>query len=188
MEIRKTRQDQRGVYRYPEQVADGKGGYCVRYNVLKPGEGGITELDIKTLHSLDDSWVYSNIKNGHPPLTEEEKEKKREWEKAHPGEKYPANWNLSLDYLAENEDGDSSGGDKMCNISNLAYDPSDVPYEVGRFHEIMEEKMTDRQRQAVDLIRLKGYTITEAAKIMGISINVAKKHYDKGIRCIKENF
>ena len=33
MRVKKTRQDQRGVYRYPVDVPDGKGGYRRTYNV-----------------------------------------------------------------------------------------------------------------------------------------------------------
>ena len=38
------------------------------------------------------------------------------------------------------------------------------------------------------LIGLEGYSRTEAAKIMGVSVKVAKVHYDKAIECIKKNF
>jgi len=48
--------------------------------------------------------------------------------------------------------------------------------------------MTDRQRQTYRLIGLEGYTKTEAAKIMGVSVKVTKIHYDKAIERIKKNF
>ena len=59
MKIRKTRQEERSVYRYPVNVADEKGGYRTEYITIRPGENGVTEADIKTLHSLDDSEVYA---------------------------------------------------------------------------------------------------------------------------------
>ena len=62
----------------------------------------------------------------------------------------------------------------------------DVPDEVLKLREIAAEKMTDRQRQAYRLIGLEGYSRTEAAKIMGVSVKVAKVHYDKAIECIKK--
>lgn len=34
--------------------------------IIKPGENGVTEMDIKMLHSLDDSEVYFNLKNVRP--------------------------------------------------------------------------------------------------------------------------
>ena len=87
MRVKKTRQSDRGVYRYPVQVDDGRGGYRTAYNVIKSGEDGITEVMIKSLHAMDDHEVYLNVKNGHPPMTAEQKAAKKEWEEAHPGEK-----------------------------------------------------------------------------------------------------
>ena len=104
MRVKKTKQSDRGVYRYPVQVEDGRGGYRTAYNVIKPGEDGITEVMIKSLHAMDDHEVYLNVKNGHPPMTAEQKVAKKEWEVAHPGEKYTMNWNLSLDYIAGEDD------------------------------------------------------------------------------------
>lgn len=109
-------------------------------------------------------------------------------EEAHPGEKFDMNWNLSLDYIA----GDTDDGelDKSSVLAGVSYDPfdEDVPDEVLKLREIAAEKMTDRQRQAYRLIGLEGYSRTEAAKIMGVSVKVAKVHYDKAIECIKKYF
>ncbi len=98
-------------------------------------------------------------------------------------------WNLSLNYEFDQcEDGDVS---KSSVLSGASYDPfadMDVPDEVLKLREIAANKMTDRQRQAYELIGLEERTITEAAKIMGVSIKVAKVHYDKAIDCIRKNF
>lgn len=188
MRVKKTRQDQRGVYRYPVDVSDGRGGYRRSYNVVRPGEGGVTEVWIRDLHRMDDNEVNNNIKNGHTKLTAEQKAVKKEWEEAHPGEKFDMNWNLSLDYIA----GDTDDGelDKSSVLAGASYDPfdEDVPDEVLKLREIAATKMTDRQRQAYQLIGLEGYSRTEAAKIMGVSVKVAKVHYDKAIECIKKYF
>jgi len=188
MRVKKTRQDQRGVYRYPVDVPDGRGGYRRSYNVVRPGEGGVTEVWIRDLHRMDDNEVANNVKNGHPKLTPKQKAEKKEWEEEHLGEKYPTDWNLSLDYIA----GDMDDGelDKSSVLAGASYDPfdEDVPDEVLKLREIAATKMTDRQRQAYQLIGLEGYSRTEAAKIMGVSVKVAKVHYDKAIECIKKNF
>lgn len=188
MRVKKTRQDQRGVYRYPVDVPDGRGGYRRSYNVVRPGEGGVTEVWIRDLHRMDDNEVANNVKNGHPKLAPEQKAEKKEWEEAHPGEKFDMNWNLSLDYIA----GDTDDGelDKSSVLAGASYDPfdEDVPDEVLKLRKIAATKMTDRQRQAYQLIGLEGYSRTEAAKIMGVSVKVAKVHYDKAIECIKKNF
>ena len=97
MRVRKTRQDQRNVYRYPVSVEDGRGGYRTVYTTVKPGEKGVTEVWIRDLHRMDDNEVANNVKNGHPKLAPEQKAEKKEWEEAHPGEKFDMNWNLSLD-------------------------------------------------------------------------------------------
>lgn len=76
-------------------------------------------------------------------------------------------------------------------LSGASYDPfadMDVPDEVLKLREIAANKMTDRQRQAYELIGLEERTITEAAKIMGVSIKVAKVHYDKGHRLHQKKF
>ena len=70
MRFRKTRSDSRSTYIY--RFDDGTSV------TLCPGENGVTEADIRMLHSLDDAEVYNNIKNSRPP-------------------RYSAGWNLSLD-------------------------------------------------------------------------------------------
>ena len=188
MRVRKTRQNQRNVYRYPVSVEDGRGGYRTVYTTVRPGEMGVTEVWIQDLLRMDDNEVTNNIKNGHPKLTAEQKTAKKEWEEAHPGEKFDMNWNLSLDYIA----GDTDDGelDKSSVLAGVSYDPfdEDVPDEVLKLRKIAATKMTDRQRQAYQLIGLEGYSRTEAAKIMGVSVKVAKVHYDKAIECIKKYF
>lgn len=81
MRVRKTRQDQRNVYRYPVSVEDGRGGYRTVYTTVRPGEMGVTEVWIQDLHRMDDNEVTNNIKNGHPKLTLEQKAEKKNGKK-----------------------------------------------------------------------------------------------------------
>ena len=98
-------------------------------------------------------------------------------------------WNLSLNYIVEGcEDGDVSKSSVLAGASYDPFEDMDVPDEVLKLREIAANKMTDRQRQAYELIGLEERTITEAAKIMGVSIKVAKVHFDKAIECIRKNF
>ena len=180
MRVKKTRQSDRGVYRYPVQVEDGRGGYRTAYNVIKPGEDGITEVMIKSLHAMDDHEVYLNVKNGHPPMTAEQKAAKKEWEEAHPGEKYTMNWNLSLDYIAGEDD---EKVDKSHVLAGASYDPFDeeeVSPEVQRLRDVVAT-MTDRQKQVYQLVLLEERGYTEVAKILDCSATNVKQICNKVI-------
>lgn len=181
MRVKKTRQSDRGVYRYPVQVEDGRGGYRTTYNVIKPGEDGITEVMIKLLHSMDDHEVYLNVKNGHPPMTAEQKAAKKEWEEAHPGEKYTMKCNLSLDYIAGEE------VDKSHVLAGASYDPfyeEEVSPEVRRLRDVVAT-MTDRQKQVYQLVLLEERGYTEVAKILECSPDNVKQICNKVISLIK---
>ena len=185
MKIRKTRQDKRETYRFEFYTENENGSYTKECIELRPGEDGVTEYWIKTLHSLDDHEVYLNCKNGHPPMTEVEKATKREWEEAHPGEKYIKNWNLSLDYMASDDD---NAADKSSILKDNSYSvEEDVPADVQHLRDIVEN-MTEKQQLVYKLHVLEGYSFTEIAKLMGTSIPNVKKHYDKAILFIKNNF
>lgn len=176
MRFKKTRSDNRGTYTF--RFGDGTSV------TLRPGEDGVTEADIKILHSLDDAEVYSNIKNSRPPMTEAEKAAKKEWEAAHTGERYPANWNLSFDYIAG--DDDEGGTDKSRVLAETAATPD--------FEDETEDEMirrilwflTDIQREVYRLVRLEGYTQTEAAALLGTSIPNINKHLKKALEHIEE--
>lgn len=75
MKIFKTNTTKRGTYTYTFTNVDGNEEKVT----LRPGENGITEADIKMLHSLDDSEVYYNLKNLRPERTAEEKATIKAW-------------------------------------------------------------------------------------------------------------
>ena len=186
MRVKKTRQSDRGVYRYPVQVEVGNGNYKTTYNVIKPGEDGVTEVMIKSLHAMDDHEVYLNTKNGHPPMTEEQKAAKKEWEEAHPGEKYTMNWNLSLDYIA----GDEDEVDKSSVLASAAYNPfeeDEVSPEIQKLRDVVAT-LTDRQKQVYQLVLLEEYSFTDAAKILECSAANVKQICNKVISIIKAGF
>ena len=75
MKIFKTNAAKRESYTYTFTNVDGK----EQSVTLRPGEDGVTEADIKMLHSLDDSEVYYNLKNLRPERTDEEKAAIKAW-------------------------------------------------------------------------------------------------------------
>ena len=207
MKIRKTNTAIRGTYTYTFTGADGNKEIVT----LCPGEDGVTEADIKMLHSLDDSEVYYNLKNLKPEKTAEEKAAIKDWkeeyikkETAYRGyaptddevedavkEQFPNNYNLSFDYDFGENDAESD--------SDTAFDKSQLMYQAAltveteesnetyRVHELMNE-MTDKQREVLVLTEFEGYSLTEVSKQIGISIKNVKKHHDNAMKYIKENF
>ena len=121
MRIHKTNQKDRSVYNYKTTVRTENGEYVEKTMTLKPGEYGVTELDIKMLHSMDDSEVYYNLKNVRPERTKEEKAEVEVWKQKFVGDfkerygyepnkyiiedavndAFPRDYNLSLDFDAD---------------------------------------------------------------------------------------
>lgn len=177
MKFRKTRNDNRSTYTF--RFGDGTSV------TLCPGENGVTEADIRVLHSLDDAEVYSNIKNSRPALTEAEKAAKKEWESAHPGEQYPANWNLSFDYMAGDDSKDGSLDKSRIASETCTYMDTDLETEEEMIRRILWF-LTDIQREVYRLVKLEGYTQTEAAALLGTSIPNINKHLKKALERIEE--
>lgn len=177
MRFKKTRWDKRGTYTF--DFDDGT------RMMIRPGEDEVTEADIKLLHSMDDAEVYNNIKNSRPQLTEEEKAEKKRWEEAHPGEKYPMNWNLSLDYMA-GEDGDD---DRLDKSEVAAAASTEMVYE-DESEEGMVERILDflspMQRQVYYLRHIKGYKGKEVAKRLHTSEPNVSQRYKEALAKIEE--
>ena len=129
--------------------------------------------------------MYLNCKNGHPPLIEAEKATKRQWEKEHEGETYGVGWNLSLDHMVTDDDGDTGKSSVLKSACYMM--DEEVPADVQHLRDIVDT-MTEKQQLVYKLHVLEGYTFTEIAKLMGTSIPNVKKHYDKAILFIKNNF
>lgn len=174
MKVRKTMYAERKNYTY--EFADGE------RNTIKPGEMQdgtvITEELIHLLHCCDDAEVYNNLKNAHPPISEEEKA----YHRAHPDESV-TKWNYSFSFLTEKGD--------MEDKSRVLYQAS-LSYETGsELSERMTEmlgKMTELQRMAFQLTEIDGCSFREAAIFMKCSAPNVKKHHDRAIRYIREHF
>lgn len=203
MRLRKTRQEDRSTYTY--KFYDEKGN--VEKFIIRPGENGVTEVDIKILHALDDSEVYYNLKNLRPEPTKEEKAEMKRWAESYINnaikergyaptddevkdavkERFPRNYNLSLDYDF-GEDGEDTDFDKSSLMYHAALGvDTEESYETLRVRELMEQ-MTEKQRVALKLTMLEERTLEEAGDIMGISPKNVKKHRDNAMKYIEENF
>jgi RNA polymerase sigma factor, sigma-70 family len=203
MRIKKTDQNERGVYQYSFQIRTENGEYATRKVVLKPGKNGVTELDIKMLHSMDDSEVYNNLKNARPKRTEKEKAEIEKWKDkfisdfaARYGYKpnkyiikyavkdaFPRNYNLSLDFDA---DGDIDLDKRL--IASIADKESDEKFEWSERMEEVLSLLTDKKRLVINLMFVDGYKQSEIAELMNISSAAVKKHLDKAKEIIKNNF
>lgn len=194
MRIRKTNKEDRMVYKYKTA-----GGIIV----IKPGENDVTEIDIKLLHSQDDSEVYNNLKNLRPGRTKEEKAAIKEWRKNfienfkrehgyEPNkyivndaveEEFPRNYNLSLDF---DNDGMIDPDKRL--IETLACKESTDSFEWSERMETVLERLTEKQRLVIELKYMEGYKQSEIAKMMGVSSTAVKKHLDKAKAIIREHY
>lgn len=203
MKIRKTRQDERGVYQYSFQVRTENGEYAIEKVVFKPGENGVTELDIKMLHSMDDSEVYYNLKNARPERTKEEKAEIEVWKQKFVSDfkerhgyepnkfiiedavndAFPRDYNLSIDF---DDDGNIDPDKRL--IASISDKESDEMFEWSERMEEVLSLLTDKQRLVINLMFVEGYTQSEIAELMNISSAAVKKHLDKAKEIIKNNF
>lgn len=182
MMFRKTRQDKRGTYRFEFTAMDEKGNYFLDSVELKPGEEGVTELWIKMLHSMDDSLVNNNIKNGKPKVEDWQKAGIEQWKKQHPGEEVPKNWNLSLDGLTQTEDADHSK--YMKEISEKTMEEEMDPLKE-LLYECLEEMDEDAQK-LYKLFYLERQSQKDIAEVFGISQMAVSKRLKKLEEALKE--
>ena len=189
--IRKTPQNDRGIYRYHSTNGE--------EITLVPGEDGVTELDIKMLHALDDSEVYYNNKNLRPDRTAEEKETIKKWKQDYiqkfkedygyephkddvdyvANEKFPRNYNLSID-TGEVDFDKSELGFMSASYYNEDFDWSD------NLKKAMNE-MTDKQKQVIKLMFVDGLKQNEVAEQLGISPAAVNKHFNKAKKIIEKH-
>ncbi|WP_316516077.1 sigma-70 family RNA polymerase sigma factor [Finegoldia magna] len=170
---------------------------------LEPGKDGITEVDIKKLHALDDSEVYYNNKNLRPERTKEEKAEIDAWiqefisdfKKTHgyePNEdmlkgeveeRFPKNYNLSLDF---DNDGNIDPDKRL--IASIKSKDLNEDFEWSEHMEDVLSLLTDKQRLVIKLMYVDEYKQSEIADLMNISSAAVKKHLDKAKETIKNNF
>ena len=187
LRTRKTYQDDRMTYSY--EFANGD-----KYT-LEIDKDGITEADIKLLHSLDDSEIYNNCKNARPGRTKEEKDIIKAWRESfieefknnhgyepqksdvdyYENEEFPRNYNLSLD--ADLVNSDKSAIENMV-IKNTEFEWSD---EILTAFEIL----TNNEKLVIEKIYLENMKKIDIAAEMGRSNAMVTKYHKKALEKLR---
>lgn len=208
MKTRKTNSNDRATYKYTSCVRNEDGSYSEETIEIKPGENGVTEADIKMLHSMDDSEVYYNNKNLRPTRTAEEKAEIKAWKEEYiqhfnlkhgyepnkddveyaANEHFPRNYNLSLDFDADGELGVDKSyiAEALSTTDDYGFSADDYGFEMSERTESMLSVLTDKQSQVVKLMFFGGYTQSEIASMLGISSAGVKKHLDKALEKLRK--
>lgn len=208
MRTRKTNSNDRATYKYTSCVRNEDGSYSEETIEIKPGENGVTEADIKMLHSMDDREVYYNNKNLRPTRTAEEKAEIKAWKEEYirnfnlkhgyepnkddvdyaAEEHFPRNYNLSLDFDADGElEVDKSHlAEALSTTDDYGFITNDYGFEMSEEMENAFSTLTDKQRQVIRLMFFGGYTQSEIASMLGISSAGVKKHMDKALEKLRK--
>lgn len=172
MKIKKTPQDKRSTYK----LFDDNGNFVTEY---KPGVGGVTEVDILSLHKMDDHEVYINAKENKLPEWYQpiyDKWKKQfiaDFKEKHGREPFadeiPGRHRIleSLDGQADS-DGDDLGDSSHLETELAVYDEEDAPGAILRLREIIVA-MPKQWQKVYRLIVLEGLSKAKAGRIIGIS-------------------
>ena len=187
LRIRKNYQDDRMTYSY--EFANGD-----KYT-LEIDKDGITEADIKLLHSLDDSEVYNNCKNARPGRTKEEKDIIKAWRENfieefknnhgyepqksdldyYENEEFPRNYNLSLD--ADLVNSDKSAIENMV-VKNRDFEWTDkmlTAFEI----------LTNNEKLVIEKIYLENMKKIDIAAEMGISNAMVTKYHKRALEKLR---
>lgn len=172
MKIKKTPQAKRGTYK----LFDDDGNFVTEY---KPGENGVTEVDILNLHKMDDHEVYINAKENrlpewYQPVYDEWKKKFiADFKEQHGREPFadelPGRHRVleSLDGQAD-PDGDELGDSSRLEEELAVCDGEDVPDTIDRLREIVAA-MPEQWQKVYRLVLIEGRSKAEAGRIIGIS-------------------
>ena len=172
MRYKKTPQAMRGTYK----LYDENGNLVTEY---KPGENGITEVDILNLHRLDDHEVYINSKElklpeWYQPIYDEWKSKYvadfiEKYGREPYAEEIPGRHRIfeSIDGQTD-VDGDGLGDSSRLEEELSVSEDDDTPDTILRLREIVAA-MPEQWQRVYQLVIKDGFNKTQAAKILGIS-------------------
>ena len=189
MKLHKTKRNQRETYKY----FDESGNVICE---IKPGEKGVTEATIRTLHLMDDAEVRSNLKYRHGDLKEQKKLAEKwkqeyiEWfrNKYHRmptddeiaiamEDAVPDNWIASIEELTG--DGSEDGlGDKAGFLYTLDEHDRKLPADVERLNEVIAA-MPESWQEIYELKYIKDYSNCDIAKMRGVTESAIRKTLGK---------
>ena len=168
----KTPGEKRGSYK----LFDDDGRFIAEY---KPGENGITEVDIINLHRLDDHEVYINNKElrlpeWYQPIYDKWKEKfiadfKKQYGREPHKTEIPDGRRQMVSIDAQLD----MDGDGICDKSRLdeklsVSDEEDIPDTIIRLREIIAE-MPEQWQTVYQLVFIKELSKAAAGRIIGVS-------------------
>lgn len=172
MRFKKTPQSKRGTYK----LYDENGNLVTEY---KPGESGITEVDILNLHRLDDHEVYINSKEvklpeWYQPIYDEWKSRYvadfiEKYGREPYADEIPGRHRIfeSIDGQTD-VDGDDLGDSSRLEEELSVSEDDDTPDTILRLREIVAA-MPEQWQRVYQLVIKDGFNKTQAAKILGIS-------------------
>lgn len=184
MKIKKTPSDKRINYTYAFTRNDETDNAVTLY----PGKDGVTEVDIKYLHALDDAEVYQNLKAAHRYTTPGEKAAMKDWRKSHPGEPEPSSWqlwNAPLSAVCGDEDCSEDKNQLALRAWELSH-PEDTSSRVDSVHEFIAT-LPDYQQKLYRLYFINGLKQSEIADKLGKGRPAISRAIDRLCNSIREN-
>lgn len=172
MKIKKTPQAKRETYK----LFDDSGRFVTEY---KPGENGVTEVDILNLHKLDDHEVYLNAKENrlpewYQPIFDKWKaEFITDFREKHGrgpfADEVPGRHRVleSLDGQTD-PDGDDIGDSSRLEEQLSVSDEEEVPDTIIRLRELVAA-MPEQWQKVYRLVFMEGLSKVKAGKEIGIS-------------------
>lgn len=172
MKYKKTPHSKRGTYK----LFDDDGNFVTEY---KPGEEGVTEIDIINLHKIDDHEVYVNCKEiklpeWYQPIYDKWKEKfiadfKAQHGRAPFAYEMPSKYRVFEPINAQTDaDGDDLGDSSHLEAKLAVTDEDDTPCTVIRLREIIAA-MPEQWQKVYQLVVIDGLSKAKVGRILGIS-------------------
>lgn len=172
MKIKKTPQCKRGTYK----LFDDNGNFVTEY---KPGVDGVTEVDILSLHKMDDHEVYINAKENklpewYQPIYDKWKEQfiadfKEKYGREPFSDEIPGRHRVleSLDGQTDS-DGDDIGDSSRLEEQLSVSDEEEVPDTIIRLRELVAA-MPEQWQKVYRLVFMEGLSKAKAGKRIDIS-------------------